>query len=83
MIYKKAKILGLILFVVTYVIFWFFVSQFTESIGIIGSVSAVMTFILAPKIQKSSNSQSEEVEKITWMLGEDNFKKLYRILFKS
>ncbi|MGO2102452.1 MAG: hypothetical protein ACTH3E_05330 [Psychroflexus halocasei] len=83
MIYKKAKILGLILFIVTYIIFWFIVSQFTESIGIIGSVSAVITFILAPKIQKSSNSESDEVEKVSWMLGEDNFKKLYHILFKS
>lgn len=83
MIYKKAKILGLILFIITYVIFWFVVSQFTESIGVIGSISAVITFILAPKIQKSNNSQSQEVEKVSWMLGEENFKKLYHILFKS
>lgn len=81
MIYKKAKILGLILFIITYIVFWIIVSQFTESIGIIGSVSAVITFILAPKIQKPEN-QSEDNAKVSWMLGNDNFEKIYQILFK-
>lgn len=81
MVYKKARILGLILFVIFYVVLWFIISQFTDVIGIIGSGAAVTSFFIAPKIQKTE-SQTPNSFQVKWPFGEDNFIKLYKILFK-
>ncbi len=82
MIYKKAKILGLIIFLLTYVLAWFLVSQFTDVTGIIASIAAVAGFIAAPKIQKI-DSQSPNDFLVKWHFGEDAFKKIYKVLFKT